>query len=111
MAGVSFGTLFSGLISGYFAAAATGAGERLLMTGGERCSLHSHSLSVLPLKSSGRRRGQAGKNQIDDGLHEAVVEGSVAVEQPVVERAVDEIERDLDVGVGRDITALDRPLE
>ena len=46
-----------------------------------------------------------------DGLHEAVGEWGVLMEEPVVDGAVQEVERDLDVGAGCDLTAFDRSYE
>jgi hypothetical protein len=51
---------------------------------------------------------QGGVHDIPD---EAVVERGVAVQEPVVERAVEHVQRDLDLGVRRDLAALDRAAE
>src|SRR6266702_112988 len=67
--------------------------------------------------SPGRRGGrgrwwrEAVEGGVDDVADELVVEWGVAVQQPVVDRAVEEVERDLDLGVRRDLAALDRAAE
>src|ERR671930_66294 len=54
-----------------------------------------------------RRCGEPRKSRIDDVLDEAVVQGGMAMEQPVVERAIEEVERELHVRGGGDLAALD----
>ena len=48
---------------------------------------------------------EAGEHGVDDVADEAVVEGRVVVEESVVERAVDEVERELDVDIRRELAA------
>src|SRR5487761_80355 len=53
----------------------------------------------------------AGEGQVDRGLDEGVVQGRVPLEQPVVERPVDQVERHFKVKACRDLAALDGPAE
>src|SRR5690349_13999314 len=58
--------------------------------------------------SSFRVDAETGEHGVDDVLDEAVVKGGVAVEESVVERSVDEVERELDVAVQGELAAIDR---
>src|SRR5580693_799928 len=52
----------------------------------------------------GRLQGlEAAQGQGDDVVDELVVERGVAVQQAMVKRTVDEVDRDLDLGCGRDL--------
>ena len=57
------------------------------------------------------RDQRAVEGSVDDVTDEPVVERGVAVQQPVVDRAVEEVKRDLDFGVRGDLAAVDRPAE
>jgi hypothetical protein len=56
-------------------------------------------------------RLDATQGHVDDVSGEPVVEWRVAVEQPVVERAVEQVEGYLDVGVGGDFAAFGGAVE
>src|SRR3984885_2676616 len=65
--------------------------------------------TALPAGSSGRQ--DAVQYQVDDVVDELVVERGVAVQQPVVERPVEQVDRHLDVRIGRDLAAFDGAAE
>src|ERR1022692_3156404 len=65
--------------------------------------------------SPGRRGGRRGRwwrdaveGGVDDVADEPVVERRMTVQEAVVDRAVEEVERDLDLGLGGDLAAFDR---
>jgi hypothetical protein len=60
---------------------------------------------------SGRRWCDAVEGGVDDVADEPVVEWGVPVQEPVVDRAVEQVEGDFDFRVGWDLAAFDRPAE
>ena len=64
-----------------------------------------------PVFIGGRDWRDAVEDSVDDVVDEPVVEWGMTVEKPVVDRAVEEVERDLDFGVGGDLAAFDRAAE
>src|ERR1700730_1860902 len=64
-----------------------------------------------PVFIGGRDWPDAVEDSVDDVVDEPGVEWGMTVEKPVVDRAVEEVERDLDFGVGGDLAAFDRAAE
>src|ERR1700684_777678 len=53
-----------------------------------------------------RRRCDAAEGGVDDVADELVAERGMAVQQPVVERAVEQVDCDLGLGAGGDLAAI-----
>jgi hypothetical protein len=58
-----------------------------------------------------RRRLDAAERHVHRGLDEGVIKRRVALQQPVIERPVNEVERHLEIEARRDLASLDGPRE
>jgi hypothetical protein len=76
-----------------------------------RRELASPVEAALSRSAAGRRRGrhgEAGENRVDQLAQEALAQRGVTMEESVVQRPVDQVERKLDVGGGRELPPFDR---